>query len=235
MISFAVCEDEDYFASKLETLLRQYAKEKNTGISVRRFTNGEALMQSKKPFDIILMDIMLSGEDGVTVMRRLREAGNGSQLLFITAYPEYALEAFSLDAVHYLIKPVEEANLFPALDRAVRRIASEKEKVFVLSRGNSLIRIRMKEILYCESLGHQIILHSLTGTLQFSGTLDAVQKQLDGRFFRCHRSYLVNMDYVTEADADTAFLKGGGKAMISRRRRQEFNHFLLESCRREPG
>lgn len=76
MISFAVCEDEDYFASKLETLLRQYASEKNTKIYVRRFTNGEALMQSEKTFDIILMDIKLSGKDGVTVMHRLREAGN---------------------------------------------------------------------------------------------------------------------------------------------------------------
>ena len=233
MISFAICEDEDYFASKLEALLHKYAKQKNKSRSIRRFSNGEALMRSKQLFDIILMDIKLSGENGVTVMRRLREAGNESQLLFITAYPEYALDAFSLDAVHYLIKPVEEANLFPALDRAVKRIASEAEKVFVLSRGTSLTRIRMKEILYCESLGHQIILHSLNGTLQFSGTLDTVQKQLDGRFFRCHRSYLVNMDYVTDTDADTAFLAGGGRVMISRRRRQEFTHFLLESCRRE--
>lgn len=234
MISFAVCEDEDYFASKLETMLRQYAKRINSSLSIHRFLDGEALMQSRQPFDVILMDIRLSGEDGISVMRRLRETGNSSQLLFITAYPEYALEAFSLDTVHYLMKPVDEANLFPALDRAVKRIASEAEKVFVLSKGNSLTKIRMNEILYCESLDHQIILHSLTGNLQFSGALDTVQKQLDGRFFRCHRSFLVNMDYVTGTDADSALLRGGGKVLVSRRRRQEFTHLLLESCRKEP-
>lgn len=232
MISFAICEDESYFASELEKLLRQYEKQQHADLSIHLFSNGETLLRADRPFDIVLMDIRLSGENGISVMRRMREDGNDSQLIFITSYPEYALEAFALDTVHYLIKPVTAENLFPALNRAVKRVSSEAKKVFILSRGNGLTKLMLKEILYFESLDHQIILHTLTGTLQFSGTLDAVQKQLDERFFRCHRSYLVNMDYVVDIHTDTAFLKGGGKALISRRRRQEFTHQLLESCRR---
>jgi len=232
MLSFAVCEDEACFTTVLERLLHQYAESRKTGLAIQCFTDGEALLHSRQPFDVILMDIKLPGMNGTDIMRQLRDRGNRSQLIFTTAYPEYALEAFVLDTIHYLLKPVTAENLFPAVDRAVSRIPHKDEKYLLLSKTGGVTKLKLKEILYCEAFDHQIIIHTLSGKIQFFGSLDALQKELDGRFFRCHRSYIANLDFVVDTEAGAAVFEGGGKALISRRKRQEFTRRLLASCRK---
>ncbi len=233
MITFAVCEDEAYFAEGLKTLLEEYVRQRDLDSDIRVFLDGESLLSAGEEYDVILMDIRLPCGDGLEVMRRLRDAGACSQLIFITAYQEYALRAFALDTVHYLLKPVTPESLFPAIDRAVKRIAREKERVFLLAKGSAVVRIRLQEILYCEALDHRITIHTCSGEpYTFTGALDAVQERLDGRFFRCHRSYLVNLDRVDRMEPGAAVVEGGSRVLIARRKQREFVRRLLESCRK---
>ena len=81
MLSFAVCEDEACFTTVLERLLHQYAESRKTGLAIQCFTDGEALLHSRQPFDAILMDIKLPGMNGTDIMRQLRDRGNRSQLI----------------------------------------------------------------------------------------------------------------------------------------------------------
>ena len=233
MVTFAICEDEPYFSAKLESLLAEYGCRRKFKPLVRRFTGGEALLHSGREFDIILMDIRLPGADGLEIVQRLRECGSGSQLIFITAYPEYVFRAFDVDAVHYLVKPVSADRLFAALDKAVIRAKAARETAYlVVNAAGGSRKIAFRELLYCEAMDHQITIHTLTGEVRFFGTLDSIQEQLDSRFYRCHRSFLVNMEFVTALEPGSAVLEGGGKALVSRRKQQAFAHRLLEICRK---
>lgn len=232
MITVSICEDEAFFASELERLLREYCGLKGIRFSISTFSNGEKLLVSNQSPDIVLMDIKLPGSDGMEIVQRLQRLDGGCQVIFITAFQKYVFQAFDLDAVHYILKPPTAEKLFPALDKAIKRLSADGGKTFFVSNGTSASRIPLKNILYFDALDHRITVHTLSGTVQFFGSLDAVRENLDDRFFRCHRSYLVNMDHVTEKQSGFAIMDGGDKILIARRKQQEFTRRLLEICRK---
>lgn len=233
MITIAICEDETFFVSELSKLVREYSSAKSIGLSVLTFSDGEQLLASHQRPDVILMDIKLPGQNGMEIIRQLRDQGCSSQVIFITAYQQYVFQAFDLDAIHYILKPVTAERLFPVLDKAVKRAAAQAEKTILLTKGAVSAKIPVGEILYCEALDHQITVHTTADRFQFFGTLDAMQEKLDDRFFRCHRSYLVNMGCVIGRKPGLAVMAGGDEILVARRKQQEFTQRLLDTCREE--
>lgn len=100
MITISICEDEVYFAAELKKLVDEYCRLRKIHASVRIFSDGESLLASGQATDVILMDIKLPGGRGTDVIRRLRDLGSDSQVIFITAFQKYVFQAFDLDAVH---------------------------------------------------------------------------------------------------------------------------------------
>lgn len=231
MIKISICEDEAYFMAELNRLMDKYCSVKEVQASISAFSNGEKLLASSQRSDIILMDIKLPGSNGMEIIHRLRGLGIDSQVIFVTAFQKYVFQAFDLDAVHYILKPVSEEKLFSAMDKAIKRIHSNHEKTLLITNGTAASRIPLKDILYCEAMNHQITIHTLREQIRFFGTLDAVQEKLDDRFFRCHRSYIVNMDYVIDQRNGSAIVEGGDHILIARRRQQAFTKKLLDVCR----
>lgn len=225
MISIAICEDEAYTLEKLCEKTKHYIEENELCADIRTYLSGEALVSGGLAFDIILLDLMLSGINGIEVAKRFCSK---SQVVFVTAYKEYALDAFDVGAVHYLLKPVTKERLYQALDRAVEQTEKADNKTLTLLKNGKMQNILIRDIIYCEVFDHQICIHTVGGDLEYSGTLDTLEGRLDGRFFRCHRSFLVNMSCVVRQEDGVAFLAGGHKIMISRRRRQEFLQKMLK-------
>lgn len=224
MNSLAICEDDSYMLEKLKQMAERYVQGNGLKTSIRTFTSGEELMRDPGDFDVLLLDLKLPGIDGVEVARRF---GGRNSIIFVTAYREYALDAFEVGAVHYLVKPVTDQQLFPALDRARERLGKPGREALTFLKNGVLERIPADEIAYCEVFGHQVCIHTKDGSYEYPGTLDGLEGKLGGRFFRCHRSFLVNMDYVIRQEKGTAVLAGGEKVMVSRRRQQEFMQRLL--------
>lgn len=118
MFAIAICEDEKYILEELYENVKKYVKIKGLSANIKTYTSGEDLLKESAAFDVILLDMKLPGINGVEVARQV---SGKSRIIFITSYQEYAVEAFEVEAVHYLLKPVEEERLYLALDRAVRR------------------------------------------------------------------------------------------------------------------
>lgn len=232
MITVAICEDEPCFASDLRRHVGEYSRKRGLDISVLPFVSGEALLSFDGEADMILMDIKLPGEDGMKIIRQLRGRGSVSQVIFITAYPEYVFQAFDLDAVHYILKPAKTEKLFPAMDRALNRLETGSEKSLLVTNGAVTSKNFFRDILYCEALDHQVTVHTLKGSFSLPDTLDSIEKSLDDSFFRCHRSYIVNMGYVVGKEPGIATVTGGDRVLISRRRQKEFTKRLLDSFRK---
>ena len=231
-MTVVICEDEPHFASHLRDLVRQYVQQKDWDAAILLYASGEEFLCSGITPDMILMDIKLPGQNGMDIMKRLRESGCSSQVIFITAYPEYVFQAFDLDAIHYLEKPLDQQKLFSAMDKAWKRAVSDIGKTILLTNRAIVSRVRIKDIVYCEVFNHQTIIHTMTGQYNYSGTLDSLEQELDDHFFRCHRSYLVNLGYIVDKEPGIAVLAEGSKVFISRRKQQEFTVRLLASCRR---
>ncbi len=230
MIIVAICEDERYILEELRRKVEKYINRKSLDASIKTFMSGEELLKAKKKFDIILLDLMLPGIDGLEVARQI---SCRSRIIFVTSYREYAVEAFDANAVHYLVKPVTEERLFLALDRAVNQTEQMDNQALTLIKSGKTQVIFIRDILYCEVFNHQVRIHTVHGTYDYFGTLDMLETKLDERFFRCHRSFVVNMSCVAGQEKGVAILTNGEKIFISRRKQTDFIQRLLNFLKNE--
>lgn len=230
MIIVAICEDERYILEELRKKVEKYINRKSLDASIKTFTSGEELLKAKKKFDIILLDLMLPGIDGLEVARQI---SCRSRIIFVTSYREYAVEAFDANAVHYLVKPVTEERLFLALDRAVNQTEQMDNQSLTLMKSGKTQVIFIRDILYCEVFNHQVRIHTVHGTYDYFGTLDMLETKLDERFFRCHRSFVVNMSCVAGQEKGVAILTNGERIFISRRKQTDFIQRLLNFLKSE--
>ena len=230
MFLIAICEDETYLLEELRKKAETYLKTRHYPAEIRTFTSGEDLLKEQRPFDLILLDLVLPGINGLETAKRL---SSKSRIIFITSYREYAVDAFEVEAVHYLLKPVTDERLYQAMDRALNRSKQEDDRTMALIKSGSTHILPIRDILYCEVFDHRVCIHTAQGNYEYSGTLDMLEGKLDGRFFRCHRSYLINMSHVVGQEKGTALVSNGNRVLISRRKQAEFMQRLLHNLKNE--
>ena len=230
MFLIAICEDETYLLEELRKKAEAYLKTRHYPAEIRTFTSGEDLLKEQRTFDLILLDLVLPGINGLETAKRL---SSKSRIIFITSYREYAVDAFEVEAVHYLLKPVTDERLYKAMDRALKQFKQEDDRTLALIKSGSTHILPIRDILYCEVFDHRVCIHTAQGNYEYSGTLDMLEGKLDGRFFRCHRSYLINMSHVVGQEKGTALVSNGNRVLISRRKQAEFMQRLLHNLKNE--
>jgi two-component system LytT family response regulator/two-component system response regulator LytT len=173
--------------------------------------------------DVVFLDVQMPGLTGFEVARRLLDSRAASHIIFVTAYDQHAIEAFEVNAVDYLLKPVDQARLEVAVDRARRRIVTDRpvegvnhadlEKIVQLvaerqSRrarlaikvGERFLLVQAEEIIYASLAdeGITVVTSQHVGTSNYR-TLDDLHERLDPTvFWRVHRSHLVNINKIKE-------------------------------------
>lgn len=229
MIRFAICDDEPLMVREIAGCLTGYLEEKQiTDCSVSSFSNGRALLESGGGFDVIFLDIQMEQPDGMETARLLRRRGERGLLVFVTVLRDCVFNAFEVEAYDYLIKPLEEARFRRTMDRALKRLEQRTAKSLLVQRGTGCEVIPLAGIVYCEVLGRKIYIHKQDGTtIDYYGRLEELERRMDGRFFKCHRSYLVNLDYVRGCRAGQVMLPGAAVIPVSRLRERELTQALL--------
>ena len=177
---------------------------------------------SEQQPDLVMLDVQMPGLTGFEVARRLLRGGTEAHLVFVTAYDRHAIEAFDVNAVDYLLKPVEADRLATAVDRVRRRLLTERghtpapagvERVLQLlgdrqnrpeqlavKVGDRFLLLQTDEVVHAsvEDDVITVVTNSLSGTSNYR-TLDELQARLDpGVFWRVHRSHLVNINKIRE-------------------------------------
>ena len=173
--------------------------------------------------DLVLLDVQMPGLTGFEVARRLLKGGFQSHLVFVTAYDQHAIEAFDVNAVDYILKPVESARLETALERVRKRVQPERgaarpsgadldrllqalggrnslREQLAVKVGDRFLLIHADEVVHASVVDDVItvVTNSLSGTSNYR-TLDELQARLDpGMFWRVHRSHLVNINKIRE-------------------------------------
>lgn len=144
-------------------------------------------------FDAMFLDILMPSLTGIEAARELRQSGNSTDLIFLTVSRDFALDAFSVKAKDYLIKPLSETMFFQLLDDLKAKL-DENETILIAGK-KSFRRLRPDRIEYCEVRGHSIFWNLRSGAvLESRGSMEEAEELLSssGFFLRVHRSYLVN-------------------------------------------
>ena len=228
MVKFAICDDEPLMIRELSAYLAGYMGERSiTDYSVSCFSGGHALLETGDHFDVIFLDIQMAEPDGMETARLLRRRGEHSLLVFVTVLKELVFDAFQVEAYDYLLKPLETARFKRTMDRILRTL-EQRAAGIVIQRGTGCEVVLLSDIVYCEVLGRKIYLHKQDGdVIDYYDRLESLEHRVDGRFFRCHRSYLVNLDYVRGYQGGWVMLPREERIPVSRLRERELTGALL--------
>ncbi|MCL2035541.1 MAG: LytTR family DNA-binding domain-containing protein [Oscillospiraceae bacterium] len=234
MLSIAVCDDEILLQHTLIAKVNDYLNRNRLDGKATGFSRGEDIVSKSNSFDILLLDIEMSGINGMQTAVELREQGKDCQIIFVTSHSSYVYDAFNVDASNFLVKPVTDEKLFSAMDKAVRRVHKNSDSSFLLvKKGNDILKLRFCDILFCESINHKIVIHTENGITDYYESIATLEKKLDSDFFRCHRSYIINLKRVASYEKDTIIFDNGTHALVSRRKANELTQKLLDAIRNE--
>ena len=235
MINIAVCDDEKCMSEKIEKLVEDFFRKKNTNISVSEYSSGEELLKSNERIDILFLDIGMRGMDGIETARKLRECRFHGFLIFITVLKEMVFQSFEVQPFDYLVKPVQEEHFEKTMERLFLsmqdRLSPEKANLLVQKGCESNI-IFFQDIICCEIIDRKVYLHlASSDVVDFYDRIENLEARLDSRFFRCHRSYLINLNHLKSYRNNTAFMADGKEIPVSRLRSKEFSKVILQYMR----
>lgn len=231
MIHIAVCDDEKCMSEKIEKLAKDFFRKKNTDILVVQYSSGEKLLKSNERIDLLFLDIGMEGMDGIETAKLLRAHGYKGFLVFITVLKEMVFQSFEVQPFDYLVKPVQEEQFERTMERLFLsiqdRLSPEIVNLLVQKRYESTI-LSFQDIIYCEIIDRKVYLHLMSGeVIDYYERIENLEKKLDGSFFRCHRSYLINLNHLKSYRNNSAYMADGTEIPVSRLRSKEFSNVIL--------
>ena len=225
---FAICDDDGDYAAYVDRLAARWARQAGVLVETERFPSAEAFLfrwEERKDFDVLLLDIEMTGMDGVELARAVRRDNDDVQIVFITGYTDYIAEGYEVSALHYLTKPVNEDKLFQVLTRAVGRLR-RNEPVLTLELPGETVRVPLGRIRWLEVLHNYVTVHA-ERDYTVKRPLGELEKMLDNRFFRVGRSYILNLTCIRRVTRTEAELTGGERIPLPRGQYDKLNRAII--------
>lgn len=231
MYQVAICDDEVVFTKQLKEMIADILEKIGINYQITIFNRPTDLFSNMEKqqsnFHILFLDIMIGSVNGIEVAHQLREAGNDIGIVFVTCSKEYALEAYSVNPIHYLLKPVDKTKLETVLKKDYTQHFRKRNIIVSVNGGSSAIFI--SEILYVEVLNRHLFIHLENRVIETKGTLNNFFAQLNStEFIRCHNSFLVNMKKICDVKRYEFTLHNGTKVPISKNSYQSAQEVFID-------
>lgn len=239
MITAAVCDDNLIFGEQLRTWLLEYGKERHCELRVEAYASAEELLEdihAGAGFELLFLDIEMKGMDGIELGLHLRAISYQTLLIYVSGYDQYMRRLFETEPFRFLSKPLNRAELFLVMDKAMERIGRFRREHFTIRFGKNVVSLLCRDILYLESRQRKVIVHTVRGAYSYYHKLDEAQaelEQISSDFVRIHKAYLVNMEHVEAFQYEKLAMRDGTILSISEvnrtKVRSRFWDYLKES------
>lgn len=224
MVRIAIVEDDVSCMEQLRSYVERYGRENGETLKIDCFPDALELVEDYRPiYDLLLLDIKMPRLDGMTAARKIRQVDEEVLIVFITNMAKYAINGYEVEALGFMLKPVNYFSLTVKLRKAMSYIHNQEEVCLILPGGEGDRRVPTKSISFIEVLDHRLHYHTAERVYIRRGSLQKVEKELEGCWFaRCNKCYLVNLRHIQLIKKDSVVLTGGDELLISRRKREEF-------------
>lgn len=229
MYRIAICDDNEEDISYVSRLVSEWARANGHLVQVETFASAEAFLfqyAEDQSYQILLLDIEMDGMDGVALARKVRADNQEIQIVFITGYTDYIADGYEVEALHYLLKPVNQQKLSEVLSRAVVKLM-QSGRSLVLNTPEGLVRAPLYEIRWIEVQRNYVTVHG-KGDYTVKQTLSEVERSLDEEFIRTGRSFIVNLKYVRKVTRSEVLLADGTSVPLARGYYDKLNRALIE-------
>lgn len=227
MITIALVDDDDADAEVTASMIDRYFDGDASRYAVTRFADGDSLLRDyKASFDLMFLDVEMPGTDGVTVARRLRVVDDQTVLVFTTKMAQYAVEGYDVDAIGYLLKPLNYYAFAIKMRKAEDIVARRRSVTVPLTVGSETVFVPSADIRYVEVLDHALLYHTGEGIRKVWASLkDAAETLEPVGFVPVSRYCLVNLEWVRAVHGDDVDVDGE-RVRVSRSRRKSLMQAL---------
>ena len=223
MLKIVIVEDEKQSAELLQRLLKKYCEEKKITLEYEVYDNAvNFLDDNKADYDILLLDIQMPHMNGMELAQKLRKQNDNCIIIFVTNMAQYAIKGYEVDALGFMLKPVNYTNFAMVFERALNKIGAKGQSV-TLSGEDGYVKVEIVNIVYVTSEKHYCYNHLSDGRdIRVRQSLnDVEEKFIEYGFVRCDRSALINLAYITKVDGNCVWV-GKDCFTISRARKGDF-------------
>lgn len=223
MVRVAIVEDEAEYRELFKKYLLQYEKESGEEIQISMFTDGDEIAGGyKSVYDIILMDVEMQFMNGMNAAEEIRKDDPEVVIIFITNMAQYAIRGYAVDALDYVLKPVNYFAFSQRVDRAISRMKKRVAHYMTIPVKGGVQKLKVSDIYYIESQGHNLIFCTSLGEYVSTGTIKETEETLEPlHFCRANKGVLINLEHVDGIREGCAMVEGTALP-ISRSRKKIF-------------
>ncbi len=211
----AVCDDEELFRIEFKSVLDKVLI--NAEYDIDTFSGGSSLYEAflKEPFDLVFLDIEMPGIDGITLAKRLRAVSENVNIVFLTSHIEYALEGYEVNALRYLVKPVDINKLGEVL-KYIQDKKNNSRQIMIKQEGEDIV-IDISDVIYMESMDKNVrIVTSKSEYITRYNISDYEEELKNSGFLRIHRGYLISLSKVKKIVKNDVVMDGDISLPVSR-------------------
>ena len=233
MLKIAICDDISQELEVIFTLTSEYAVAHGMTMNIDTYTSADELLKALEGgivFDAMLLDICMPGISGIDLVRELHSEKISCPIIFLTASKEYALEAFGVHALRYILKPIDKAQFDEAMDFLTTLYYDKAQRNITVKTEDGIRQLCVDEILFCEADRKYALFHLKSGAVRVYGTLEKQKKILMkfSGFKELGASYLVNLAHVSKFSSKTIIMENGCVLPIPRRVYTDFHKAYKE-------
>jgi len=233
-MKICICDGKNSVHEEIKKLIQYFGEEENS-FEITDFSSGKEIIRSYengKTFDIVFLEIEMTDINGIEVAERIKEISPKSIIVFLSGYTDFVFEAFRIEALHFIVKPIKEKEFNEVFDRACKKFISISSTV-ILKWQSERYCIPVDEISFVEGYQRHLTVHTAGRDYEAVGKLSEIFETLCHHgFVRSHQGFIVNMHYIKNFGSNDIELTDGTKVMLSVRKRQEalkiYDAFLLK-------
>ncbi len=202
MLNIAICDDDIQNLNHVAELINQYRVDRNKVLTYAAYQNPLELIAAVEKgmrYDVLLLDVVMPGLNGIEAAREIRRYDTSIKIIFLTNSSDCAVQSYEVGAYFYQLKPIWKESFFRLMEMVLSEQATAQAYSLILKCKTGIARIRLDWLEYCEVVGKTLFFHLANGTVMESvGSMEKLGEQLSsyGGFYRPHRSYWINLDYV---------------------------------------
>ncbi|MBQ9119778.1 MAG: response regulator transcription factor [Lachnospiraceae bacterium] len=237
----AIIEDEQVHKELLLEYLGAWSEERQVPVSICCFSNAENFLfqwEDDSDYAVLFVDIQMGSMDGMQMVRKVRETDAGIPVVFTTGISDYISEGYEVEAMHYLLKPLDKAKVFLCMDKVWSR--KKTDDYLLVHTREEIHKLSAEQINYIEAQGHGCVVEIVkresgkeTERLEITESISEMEKLLAGKgVVRCHRSYLCQIKNIHHIEKTELFFDSGSHIPISRRLYAEVNQTFIAYFRK---
>lgn len=220
-----LCDDQSNYLDELRLHVEEYMKNHFIKPEYVVSTSAEEIIDSKDIFDLAFLDIQMGDIDGLTVAKELKRRNNKVVIFFVTNYPEFQDDAMDLRVFRFFEKPFDVNRLYSGLDKALEYLDETYIDVY-LAQGGTHLKVLVDDIYYIKRENREIIVVTKNGEYKTSKSLEYWNEKLPNTFFYLvHKSFLINLHYVTKYSYTEVFINENTRISIATRKQAEFHKY----------